>query len=73
MKVMTSGVMLLAAIFVRQSMFAFDPDLPEPQAQTPGPPPPGLVVPIDSNLLFLMIGGILLGVFFIISRKRCLP
>tara|TARA_R100000935_G_C2801864_1_gene150855 strand:- start:318 stop:545 length:228 start_codon:yes stop_codon:yes gene_type:complete len=72
MKIMDSLCMFLAAFFWRFSLFAFQTEVPEPQAQSgPGiPPPPGLVVPIDSNIVILIICGILLGVYFIIDRKR---
>ncbi len=35
---------------------------------TSGPPPPGLDVPIDSNLKFLFLGGLFLGGFFCYKR-----
>lgn len=40
-------------------------DLPEPQMQSgPGvPPPPGLVVPIDSGIILLLFSGLSLGIF----------
>ncbi|MFC6861440.1 hypothetical protein [Zunongwangia atlantica] len=33
-----------------------------------GPPPPGLDVPIDSNLKFLFIGGLFIGGFFFYKK-----
>ncbi len=50
-------------------------DLPEPQmdAGPGGPPPPGLVVPIDTNRSILLIAGIFLGIYFLLlSRKNSL-
>ena len=39
-----------------------------------GPPPPGLVVPIDSKISFLIAAGLGLGIFFLVSsRKNELP
>lgn len=29
-----------------------------------GPPPPGLVVPIDTNISFLLAAGLVLGIFY---------
>jgi len=42
-----------------------------PREQCPGPPPPpGLVVPIDSNVGLLLIAGLGLGIYFLVSRGR---
>ena len=39
-----------------------------------GPPPPGLVVPIDSKISLLIAAGLGLGIFFLVSsRKNELP
>ena len=39
-----------------------------------GPPPPGLVVPIDSKISLLIAAGLGLGIFFLVSsRKKELP
>lgn len=39
-----------------------------------GPPPPGLVVPIDSNISLLIAAGLGLGIFFLVSSgKKALP
>jgi len=35
-----------------------------------GPPPPGLIVPIDSNIYFLLIAGVGLGIYFHQSYKK---
>src|SRR5690606_4303541 len=34
------------------------------------PPPPGLVVPIDSHISFLLFSGLGLGVFFYFSQRK---
>jgi len=34
------------------------------------PPPPGLVVPIDTNIQFLLIAGIGLGIYFFGFQKK---
>lgn len=36
----------------------------------PNPPPPGLVVPIDSNISLLIIAGLGLGIYFFVSSGR---
>ena len=39
-----------------------------------GPPPPGLVVPIDSKISLLIAAGLGLGIFFLVSSgKKELP
>ncbi len=35
-----------------------------------GPPPPGLVVPIDSNLYLLLAAGLGLGIYFFGFQKK---
>jgi len=35
-----------------------------------GPPPPGLVVPINSNIPFLLIAGLGLGIYFLIGDRK---
>lgn len=35
-----------------------------------GPPPPGLVVPIDTNLGFLLAAGLGLGIYFLVSAGK---
>ena len=35
---------------------------------TTAPPPPGLNVPLDSNLRFLLIGGLFIGGFFFYKK-----
>ncbi|UJH90063.1 hypothetical protein LZ575_14190 [Antarcticibacterium sp. 1MA-6-2] len=44
--------------------------LPRGSCGGPNPPPPGLVVPIDSNLSFLLIAGLGLGVWFFASSGK---
>lgn len=45
--------------------------MPPPMMQDsgPGPPPPGLVVPIDTNISLLAAAGVLLGVYFLKFKK----
>lgn len=43
--------------------------VPRSQCGGPNPPPPGLVVPIDSNISFLLIAGLGLGIYFLAFRK----
>jgi hypothetical protein len=35
-----------------------------------GPPPPGLVVPIDTNMGLLLVAGLGLGIYFLISAGK---
>ncbi|MFN4761980.1 hypothetical protein ACKGJN_02550 [Gillisia sp. Q332] len=35
-----------------------------------GPPPPGLVVPIDTNIYILLIAGIFLGIYFLLLSPK---
>jgi len=49
--------------------------LPQPQMMTtedagPGPPPPGLKLPIDGNIYLLATAGLALGIFFLRPKKR---
>lgn len=43
-----------------------------PRAECGGqtPPPPGLVVPIDTNIYFLIAAGLGLGIYFFVSEGR---
>jgi hypothetical protein len=38
-----------------------------------GPPPPGLVLPIDSNIYFLMAAGLGLGIYFLGFTDKKFP
>ncbi len=42
---------------------------PEPQ-KSPGPPPPGLVVAIDSGIGYLLLMGIALGIYYYQFKKH---
>ena len=57
---------LLLSFLSTTSMLAqgSGPDLPEPGRR---PPPPEL--PLDQNILILIIAGVLLGIYFIYKRK----
>lgn len=44
------------------------PDLPLPQPR--GIPPVGDQVPIDSEIIILFAGGILLGIFFLLRKSK---
>ena len=35
-----------------------------------GPPPPGLVVPIDSHISYLFISGLGLGIYFMVANRK---
>jgi len=70
MRTMAIYLLMLLILSWSAPLFA-QKGLPEPQmASTPGPPPPGLVVPIDMGLNFLLISGVLLGCFYVIKFPR---
>ena len=74
MKAPVCFLLILFLIFTTMSL-GQTADLPEPQmnAGPGGPPPPGLVVPIDTNSPVLLISGLLLGIYFLhLSRKKSL-
>ena len=52
--------------------FAFKSNAANPPAPQPSsiPPPVGAQLPIDSNILVLMSGGIVLGFFFIFKTNK---
>ena len=52
--------------------WAQDKELPEPQMDSGpgGPPPPGLIVPLDTNKIFLLVAGICLGTYFLTASGK---
>ena len=66
-------LMILVSSGFSEAVIAQD-QLPEPQLNSltdPAPPPPGLVVPIDTGISILLISGLLLGgIFFLNYRKK---
>ena len=68
-----SGYFLLILFLILTSLsWGQTADLPEPQMNSDpgGPPPPGLVVPIDTNSSILLIAGIFLGIYFLLLSQR---
>lgn len=64
---------LLLALFVLLSVKSYAipaPPVPQPQSI---PPPVGAPVPIDSEIWTLFLGGILLGIFFILKKTKPKP
>lgn len=55
--------------FLSINCFSQSHELPEPQMSAV-PPPPGLVVPIDSNMSFLTTAGILLGIYVLKPKNN---
>lgn len=55
--------------------WAQDINPPQPQANSGpgGPPPPGLVVPIDNHLSLLIAAGLSLGIYFFASAGKKTP
>lgn len=69
-------IFLLSAfmVFWSVSTTAQSHSLPQPQMSdttknSDGPPPPGLVVPIDENIYVLVIAGLTLGIYLLRIRK----
>ena len=69
-KMLNLGVMSIYAVVssVNTLVSIIQDAPPEPQ-KAPGPPPPGLVVPIDSDIIYLLLLGIALGIGFLRVRK----
>jgi hypothetical protein len=69
MKISAANIILLWVfiLVISTCTWAKDNELPEPQANSdPGnPPPPGLVVPLDTNIYFLLVAGLGLGIYFL--------
>jgi hypothetical protein len=59
--------LLAVVLFFAFKSNAADPPAPQPSSI---PPPVGAQVPIDSNILVLMSGGIVLGLFFIFKSNK---
>lgn len=47
---------------------ALGQELPPPQTMSTPPPPPGL--PLDNSIILLVLLGLLLGIFSLISKKK---
>ncbi len=69
MRTMALFILILHFLLWPATIFAQD-DMPEPQMIDPGPPPPGLVVPIDSNIEVLLVLGLLFGGIYILKFRR---
>lgn len=75
MRTMAIYILVMLMLSWPSTIVAQD-DMPEPMASTevgPGPPPPGLVVPIDSGIPILLISGLLLGIYFVLTCRRKTP
>lgn len=71
-----SGYFLLLLFLIATSLsWGQTNDLPEPQMNSDpgGPPPPGLVVPIDTDVYILLIAGLFLGSYFLLLTRRKSP
>lgn len=64
MKVKNYKKGFLTALMILLSIFSFAQNVPEPESPTGNPPPPGLVVPIDMGIPWLIFAGLVLGIYF---------
>jgi len=69
MKIIAPNIILLwgSILMISTCAWAQDNKLPEPQMNSgpEGPPPPGLVLPLDTNIFFLFAAGLCLGIYFL--------
>ena len=67
--VLKTYIVCISLVLVSGSVFAQTP--PAPVTRASPPPPPGLVVPIDENIMSLLIAGFVFGLYIAIkSRKK---
>lgn len=72
MRIMITFLIILVYLGWPEVVFAQD-QLPEPQLSSlsdPAPPPPGLVVPIDTGIVILLISGLILGGIFCLNCRK---
>lgn len=60
-------IMFMAMVLLPFSGFSQDPPQPAKASEGAPPPPPGL--PIDSNLPYLLIAGLGLGIYYLRPKK----
>ncbi len=76
MKIIAPNIILLLVFTLMMSTLtlAQNNKLPEPQMNSeldgPGPPPPGLVVPLDTNIFILLASGLALGIYFLTASGK---
>lgn len=73
MKIIAPNSILLPVfiLMISTCTWAQNKELPEPQMNsTPGPPPPGLELPLDTNIFFLLVAGIGLGIYFLTATGK---
>jgi len=75
MKIIAPNIILLWVfiLVISTCTWAQDNKLPEPKMMNSGPggpPPPGLVVPLDTNIIILFAAGLGLGVYFLTASGK---
>ncbi len=74
MKIKAPSIILLWVfiLVISPCTWAQDNKLPEPQMNSDpgGPPPPGLVVPLDTNIFILFAAGLGLGIYFLTASGK---
>jgi len=74
MKIIAPNIIILWVFLVISTCtFAQGNKLPEPQMNStggPGPPPPGLELPLDTNIIFLLAAGLCLGIYFLTTSGK---
>lgn len=60
-------IMCFLLVLVGNSGLAQSPPVP---TRTPMLPPPGLVVPIDNDILLLLIAGLVFGLYIAVIKSR---
>jgi hypothetical protein len=74
MKIIEPNVILLwvCVLVISTCTWAQDHKLPEPQMNSGpgGPPPHGLILPLDTNIFFLIAAGLGLGIYFLVASGK---
>ncbi len=65
-----TGTLLITTLFTGSSLlYAKDGQTPPPPAAAGPPPPVGLPTPIDQELWFLLVLGVLLGIYILYKKN----
>ncbi|WP_144669200.1 hypothetical protein [Dokdonia sp. Hel_I_53] len=61
-------IIVLCLFFV--AMLGYGQKGPPPPVTRAAPPPPGLAVPINENILILLVLGVFLGIYFYVIKYK---